>query len=489
MRNYPPTVNSPAEADFARTVMAGIVGADQVLEQQPTMGAEDFSYMLQAKPGAYCFISNGDGDHRAIGHGGGPCTLHNPSYDFNDDLIPLGATYWVRAGRPLAGHAAPRLIAIHPFPTLEDTGSTMDIQSAFSTDYASARTKFLKAASAAGLEVHAYEHPLKGRDGETLAMDVVLDGPTDAERVFIVSSGCHGVEGFCGSGVQVFALHDAEWRDWAHAHGVAVLYLHALNPYGFSHTRRATHENVDLNRNFQDFSQPLPVNAPYAEIHDLLLPEVWPPDAENQAAVDAYIARHGLGKYQAAVTRGQHAYADGMFFGGTGPTWSNQTLRQVLREHAGAARHIAWMDLHTGLGPSGLGERIFACRDDADALQRARAWWGGGGKTPVTSFYDGSSSSAHLTGLMWNVVYEECPQAQYTGIAMEYGTLPVVEMLASLRAEHWLHKHPEASPALRASIKQDMMDAFYVDTDAWREQIVLQATEAMHQAAAGLAAS
>ena len=99
VRNYPPTVNSAAEADFARSVMASIVGADQVMEQQPTMGAEDFSYMLQAKPGAYCFISNGEGDHRAMGHGGGPCTLHNPSYDFNDDLIPLGGTYWVELAR------------------------------------------------------------------------------------------------------------------------------------------------------------------------------------------------------------------------------------------------------------------------------------------------------------------------------------------------------------------------------------------------------
>jgi len=95
-RNYPPTINSPHEADFARKVMAGIVGDTQVLPQEPTMGAEDFAYMLQAKPGAYCFIGNGDGVHREMGHGGGPCTLHNPSYDFNDELIPLGATYWVR---------------------------------------------------------------------------------------------------------------------------------------------------------------------------------------------------------------------------------------------------------------------------------------------------------------------------------------------------------------------------------------------------------
>ncbi len=95
-RNYPATVNSEAEAEFARRVMASIVGPDNVMVQEPTMGAEDFAFMLQAKPGAYCFIANGDGRHREMGHGGGPCMLHNPSYDFNDDLIPLGATYWVR---------------------------------------------------------------------------------------------------------------------------------------------------------------------------------------------------------------------------------------------------------------------------------------------------------------------------------------------------------------------------------------------------------
>jgi amidohydrolase len=95
-RNYPPTINSAKEAEFARKVMAGIVGEANVGAQEPTMGAEDFAYMLMAKPGCYAFIANGDGAHREMGHGGGPCMLHNPSYDFNDSLIPLGATYWVK---------------------------------------------------------------------------------------------------------------------------------------------------------------------------------------------------------------------------------------------------------------------------------------------------------------------------------------------------------------------------------------------------------
>ena len=96
VRNYPPTVNHAAEAEFMRQVMADMVGPENVTPQEPTMGAEDFAYMLQACPGAYAFIANGDGVHREMGHGAGPCTLHNPSYDFNDELIPLGGTLWVR---------------------------------------------------------------------------------------------------------------------------------------------------------------------------------------------------------------------------------------------------------------------------------------------------------------------------------------------------------------------------------------------------------
>ena len=356
------------------------------------------------------------------------------------------------------------------------------MQDSFSQSYAQARGKFLHAADAAGLPVESHPHPLPGRDGETLAMDVVREGPVDAQSLLIVSSACHGVEGYCGSGVQVHALQDSAWREAARTSKVAVLYIHALNPYGFSHVRRVTHENVDLNRNFQDYSQPLPVNEAYREVEPLLLPEVWPPNAANQQATADYIAQHGMTGLQAAVTRGQHQYPDGMFFGGAGPTWSNLTLRKVLQQHARQTQRLAWIDLHTGLGPSGVGERIFACADDAAAFVRARAWWG----SKITSIYDGSSTSAFLTGLMWMAAYQECPQAEYTGLALEYGTQPMDKVMMALRAEHWLHNHPQASADLKAQIKQDLMEAFYTDTDEWRTQILAQAQEAMHQAVQGL---
>ena len=363
------------------------------------------------------------------------------------------------------------------------------VEAAFSQRYREAREKFLQAAHQAGLSVQSHRHPLQGRDGEDLAMDVVRDGPADARDVLLISSACHGVEGYCGSGVQIFALGDDAWRRAVHDSGIAVVYVHALNPYGFSHLRRTTHENVDLNRNFHDFSRPLPVNEGYRELHSLLLPAHWPPDADNAAQIDAWVARKGGPvALQAAVTRGQHEFADGLFYGGIAPTWSNKTIRQVLREYVSGAQRFAWIDLHTGLGPSGVGERIYAGADDAATVARARAWWSSGGKTPVTSIYDGSSTSAYLTGLMWMSASEECPGAEYTGLALEYGTLPMPEVTLALRAEHWLHQNPEAPAALAAQIKQQLLDAFYTDTPEWRMAIVTQALDAMHQAVQGLRA-
>lgn len=96
-RNYPPLINHPEQTAFAIEAMRAVAGAERVdVNVEPTMGAEDFAFMLQEKPGCYVFIGNGEGAHRAGGHGLGPCQLHNTSYDFNDKLLPIGASYWVR---------------------------------------------------------------------------------------------------------------------------------------------------------------------------------------------------------------------------------------------------------------------------------------------------------------------------------------------------------------------------------------------------------
>ena len=360
----------------------------------------------------------------------------------------------------------------------------MNASKHFSQSYAEAREKFVAAAEAAKLDLQSHIHPMLGREGEPLAMDVVRDGPKDARALLLISSACHGVEGYCGSGVQTLLLHDTAWREAVRAAGVAVLYIHALNPYGFSWWRRTTHENVDLNRNFHDFNQPLPANPGYDELAAALVPATWPPSAEADAVMQRFLQAHGAAALQAAISGGQYDHPQGLFYGGRNPTWSHVTLRHVLREHATRCTRLGWIDLHTGLGPSGVGERIFACRDDDAALQRARAWWG----EQVTSIYDGSSSSVKLRGLMWEVAYEECAQAEYTGMALEFGTLPIMEMMTALRADQWAEMHPEAPAAQLATIKRQTRDAFYTDTNEWKKRIAEQALGAALGAARGLAA-
>ena len=356
------------------------------------------------------------------------------------------------------------------------------MQDHFAQSYAEARSNFLQAADRAGLDVQSHVHPMRGRDGEPLAMDVARDGPVDAQSVLLLSSACHGVEGFCGSGVQVSLLRDASWLQAVRSSGVAVLYAHALNPYGFSWWRRTTHENVDLNRNFHDFSQPLPANPGYDEIAHLLVPAQWPPTPEVDAAVQRYLAERGQMAWQAAITGGQHDHPEGLFYGGRNPTWSQQALRHVLQDHGRRCARLGWIDFHTGLGPNGHGERIFACRDDAAALARARAWWG----NDITSIYDGSSTSAMLTGLMWLAAYDECPQADYTGMALEYGTVPIGDVLNALRADQWLENNPQAGAAQRRAIKRQLRDAFYTDTDEWKQRVIEQGQQAARQALVGL---
>ncbi len=342
----------------------------------------------------------------------------------------------------------------------------------FSRTYAEARHKFHAAAQARDLAIETHELPdLRGIDGESLTMDVVLLGDRDATGMLVLSSATHGIEGYCGSGCQSGLLHDAAFLSAVHDAKVAVLLVHAVNPHGFSWGRRVNEDNVDLNRNFRDFTQPLPVNPAYAEIHPLLLPATWPPPRENEMRIGEYVARHGMAAFQQAVTGGQYAFPDGLFYGGQQATWSNRTLRTVLRKHTAKCQRLGWIDFHTGLGPRGHGEMIHAGRDLEADLDRARRWWG----AEVTSLYDGTSASAVVGGIVTTAGHDECPDAELAAIGLEYGTVPLPDVFAALRIDHWLHVHPGALEGVRAEARVKMRAAFFDEAPDWKLTVYAQA--------------
>ncbi len=360
----------------------------------------------------------------------------------------------------------------------------MTAASYFSRDYAEARGKFLAACKSAGCKATSYRNPVTGPAGEALYTDVVRIGPPAAARVVLVNSATHGVEGFCGSGIQVGWLRSGEWRRLPK--GVAVVLVHAINPHGFAWLRRVTEDNVDLNRNFVDFGKPLPVNEAYEALHAAILPERWD-DASATARntlFAAYQQRNGAMALQGAISGGQYRHADGVFYGGAQPTWSNRTYHAILERFMQRARHVAFIDLHTGLGPYGTGELICNELPGTPQWEELRAWYGEG----LTSTESGTSSSAKLTGFIRNATVGALPRARVRPITIEYGTFSVPEVLGALIADNWLHLKGQVDSAPGRAIKTRIRRAFYPDERDWKELVFLRARQILRRAAASVSA-
>jgi hypothetical protein len=343
---------------------------------------------------------------------------------------------------------------------------SMTTENRLAPTYAQARDEVLAAAACAGAEVTSFPHPTAGREGEELAIDVATVGPEDAESVVVIVSGTHGVEGYCGSALQRWWLDE---RSATLAAGVRVVIVHALNPVGFSWVRRVNEDNVDLNRNFVDWSQPPPANDGYSQVADLLVPEEWSQEsqAETTNALLEVAGTVGMERFQEIVTGGQYHHPDGIFHGGSEPVWSHRWAAEHLPEIVGAARRLCLLDLHTGLGPWGHGELISVDDTGSDPYERGTAWWG-----DVRSMSDGESVSADLSGDWLSAVPGWIPNTEATTIAIEYGTVDVITVLQSLRADAWLHAYGDPTSEAAAMIRAQVRAAFVDDDPAWLAAVI-----------------
>ncbi|UVA80091.1 M14 family metallopeptidase [Pandoraea commovens] len=361
--------------------------------------------------------------------------------------------------------------------------TSQDTERYFSSTYAEARERFLSAARRHTDRIDSYPVDATGAQGEALSTDVAMIAPPNARRLLILTSATHGAEGHCGSGCQVALLDDAPMLARAAEAGVALLLIHAVNPYGFSWGSRTNEDNIDLNRNAQAFgAQPLPVNADYGDVHDWLVPSEWPPTPQNERAIAEYIERHGVQRFRNAVSSGQYTHASGLFYGGQAQSRSLQTVSHVLRTQAASFADIGWIDYHTGLGPQGHGEKIFAGQRNEQEVDRARQWWGADIAVP----FAGTSASVDVTGQLASTIYTCCPESRPTLMAMEYGTQPFEAVVGALRGEAWLRAHPDAPTDVATALRRRVRDAFYCDHDVWKGMVLGQSRVAVLQALCGL---
>ncbi|NYT63903.1 DUF2817 domain-containing protein [Alcaligenaceae bacterium] len=358
-------------------------------------------------------------------------------------------------------------------------------QAYFGVSYADARARFIAAAHKQGCSLRSYVNTAgPGIDGEDLSTDVAYYGDAQARALLVLTSAMHGEEGYCGSGCQVALLNDQPLLDRARDHGIGLLFIHALNPYGFSWGHRTNEDNIDLNRNFLDFSQTLPDNPHYRTLHSLLLPATWPPGPDNAAAIKEFIDTEGEQAYREGVMLGQYSHAQGLFYGGHTPSWSNLNLRGILASYGKNRERIAWIDYHTGLGPYGHAEKVFVQKDPA-AYDRAKSWWG----ADVVSVVDPDSSTVDIGGTGLRALLEECADVpELTFMALEYGTVPMDDVFMALRGDRWLAVQGAVDPGRRKAMKVAHKAAFYPDHDDWRGAVIGQSRVSLLQAINGLSA-
>ncbi|HEV3176852.1 MAG TPA: M14 family metallopeptidase [Stellaceae bacterium] len=358
----------------------------------------------------------------------------------------------------------------------------------FPPDFTGARERFLALAARAELPVKTYENPRKGPAGERLATDVAFQGDPSARKVLVTISGTHGIEGFCGSGCQADWLMETARVDLPPE--IAILHVHAINPYGFAWLRRVTEEGVDLNRNFYDFTKPLPKNPDYDTLADALVPPALTPEvvAAAEARIKAFREKHGEEALQRARSGGQYKHPTGMFYGGTKPTWARETLARIATEYGLAARsRVAIIDYHTGLGPYGYGELICDQEPDTPNIATARDWYGECVTVPLL----GTSSSVPKHGTVGTSFWQPHLGARVVYTALEYGTFSPDQGRGPMREDHVLHARGpiDWSAPETQRVKRNLRRHFFPDTQPWRELVLFRSRQVLGQALAGLSAA
>jgi len=355
----------------------------------------------------------------------------------------------------------------------------------FPTDYATARRRFLTAAEALGATVSSYPIDVRDHRGGELAVDAAYLGPDAPARVLTVSSGIHGVEGFAGSALQ-HQLLEGQWAGLDVPADTGLLVVHAINPYGFAELRRVNESNVDLNRNFLEHPREHAVNPGYEELFDDINP-----DELNEASDEAsrerlltWAQEHGFPALQTAISSGQYAHPRGVQFGGAGVEASNRILRELARREIRGATHVAWIDVHTGLGPYGVPEMITELAPEHPAYQRGRSWFG----DIVKSTVSGESVSAKLHGVMEQGLEQALgPETELTALAAEFGTYDPVRVFWAMRADNWLEHHGQCESEQGRAVKAELLEVFRPDDAAWSRSVLERGAVLVEQALRGLA--
>lgn len=360
-----------------------------------------------------------------------------------------------------------------PWPSLAT------VRSIYSTTYAEARQTWLSRVRRCGAVATSllYPHARSGPDGGALASDVLWLGNPDAAAVLVLISGTHGIEGYAGSAIQSLALEWVATADPVARGDVALLVIHALNPWGVAWYRRCDDSGIDLNRHFVDFDQPLPANPDFAFVRPWLRE---PDPGRRQEGLRELQKRLGDSRYQMALSGGQYSDPGLPFFGGTGPSFSRAVVEDVIQRFQLAARSLLVLDLHTGLGPWGYGELICDHAPGSAGARVARVAFGGAIGEPAL----GTSSSVPKTGLLdyhWHRIMNDAG----CFLTLEFGSYSVEGLFDCIIRDHqyWASAGPQSldCPGWNP-VREALLEHFCPADIYWRQAVLARACQLIGQA-------
>lgn len=353
----------------------------------------------------------------------------------------------------------------------------------FSPSYLESRRRFLELAEGLGAVMES--HPLRtdGPDGQPLTIDVAWFGPRDAKRVVAVSSATHGVEGFMGAAVQLQLLADPPEL----AEGIALVLVHAVNPYGFAYVRRVNEDNADQNRNFLREGEAYRGSPEgYAQFDPMLNPPK-PPSRWTATTFPLraapQILRHGLGKVKTIVAGGQYDYPKGVFFGGSHKSNSMEILEARIPEWFGHAEHVLVVDFHTGLGAPGTYKVFIDHRpDDARTIWMKDRF----GADVVQPWDAGEGIAYQIRGGFGTWLHSVLPGVQCDVLCAEFGSVNVLKVITALTSENRAHHWGKPEDETTKTAKHLLMEAFAPSDPSWRDTVVERGRRIVEQALAAV---
>jgi predicted deacylase len=339
----------------------------------------------------------------------------------------------------------------------------------FPLTYDECRERFRWACRATGLVVTANPITTRGPHGQQLTIDVTSFGASTPRRALLVLAGVHGDEGFSSSTLMCDAIDRwiVDGVDPELADDVAVLMVHAVNPWGMSSWRRQNESNVDLNRNWgRDERAVVPDNDGYRILHRTLVPGGdEPPTPESLLEVTrALIDEHGYAWVKSAVSEGQYTHPDGLYFGGDRTEESNRILAQVVGERLSGAEEVLVIDLHTGHGELGTYTLLSpVARDHPDDRWLRQVF----DEDHIESTADADATTGPKHGQIAPGLADVVPGAVWRTVTMELGTISDTRMIINERAEHWVHFHGDRSNPAHARIVWDHRCGSTPDDAEW----------------------